>query len=201
MGTSCLENPTLGAPTPPPPCWSSPPASLSSPWSLPSSPTGAWPTPGSWPTTSMPGNSVFLKRYLNFWSMPDVDAMAESVMETPLEVSISEDGTMLTMVYGEETMLTFGVGKDITDPTTGNARRITARLLAPNSFTLETEAKTEGIYEVRTFTFSPIGAQVHTVASKPGTWSLMGNTVAYNAMMERVDEDGKPAPLTTLGWF
>ena len=68
---------------------------------------------------SMPGDSVFLKRYLNFWSMPDVDAMAESVMETPLEVSISEDGTMLTMVYGEETMLTFGVGKDITDPTTG----------------------------------------------------------------------------------
>ena len=68
---------------------------------------------------SMPGDSVFLKRYLNFWSMPDVDAMAESVAETPLEVTISEDGTMVTMVYGEETMLTFGVGQDITDPTTG----------------------------------------------------------------------------------
>ena len=67
----------------------------------------------------MPGDSIFLKRYLNFWGMPDVDAMAEEVVKTPLEISISEDGTMVTMTYGEETTLTFGEGADMTDPTTG----------------------------------------------------------------------------------
>ena len=67
----------------------------------------------------MPGDSIFLKRYLNFWGMPDVDAMAEEVVKTPLEISISEDGTMVTMTYGEETTLTFGGGADMTDPATG----------------------------------------------------------------------------------
>ena len=39
---------------------------------------------------------MFLKRYLTFWGMgDDVDAMAEEVVKTCLEISISEDGTMV----------------------------------------------------------------------------------------------------------
>eukprot|EP00090_Calanus_glacialis_P016032 TRINITY_DN25148_c0_g1_i1.p1 TRINITY_DN25148_c0_g1~~TRINITY_DN25148_c0_g1_i1.p1 ORF type:complete len:195 (+),score=46.69 TRINITY_DN25148_c0_g1_i1:26-610(+) len=149
----------------------------------------------------LPGDSMFLKRYLTFWGMADdVDAMAEEVVKTPLEISISEDGTMVTMIYGEESTLTFGEGADFTDPTTGNERRNTARLVSPNAITLETEAKAEGIYEMRTFTFFPAGVTVSAVASKPGTWSLMGNSVVMNAMMERVDEEDKPKPLT-MGWI
>ena len=68
----------------------------------------------------LPGDSMFLKRYLTFWGMADdVDAMAEEVVKTPLEISISEDGTMVTMIYGEESTLTFGEGADFTDPSTG----------------------------------------------------------------------------------
>ena len=89
--------------------------------------------------------------------------------------------------------------------------------MSPNAITLETEAKAEGIYEMRTFTFFPAGVMVmigicvffwqfHTyfkvsaVDGKPGTWSLMGNFVVLNAMMERVDEKDKPKPLT-MGWI
>ena len=69
---------------------------------------------------------------------------------------------------------------------------------------------------MRTFTFFPAGVtvkiafcvfwhfhtyfQVSAVVSKPGTWSLMGNSVVMNAMMERVDEEDKPKPLT-MGWI
>ena len=88
--------------------------------------------------------------------------------------------------------------------------------MSPNAITLETEAKVEGIYEMRNFPFYPAGVtvkiafcvfwhfhtyfQVSTVASKPETWSLMGNSVVFNAMMERVDEADKPKPLA-IGWI
>ena len=38
------------------------------------------------------------------------------------------------------------------------------------------------------------------VVSKPSLWSLMGNSVVFNAMMERVDEADNPKPLT-MGWI
>merc|ERR1711970_386201 len=68
---------------------------------------------------AVPGDSMFLKRYLSFWGTEDVDTMAEQVAETPLEITISDDGTMVTMVYGEESSLTFGEASDITDTITG----------------------------------------------------------------------------------
>ena len=105
-----------------------------------------------------PGDKMALERFLTFTGL-DAD-MAEEFAKIPLEVSVSEDGTEITLTYGEATTLKFGEPNTQTDPYTGKETTSTARLISANSFTLESVSKEDGIYELRTSTFGPAGVQV-----------------------------------------
>merc|ERR1711872_3703 len=174
-------------------------------WGLPStnmlesSPASRKLMSGKFVMRPMLGDHMFLKRYLDFWGMA---ATPEEIAKLPLEISVAEDGTGLTMTYaGQSNTLKFGEATEITDTELGTMSKQTIRLVGPNVITQETDAvESQGIYEMRTYTFHPAGVQVMAVASKPGTLSIMGNSVAMNAMMERVDEEGKAKPLM-LGWM
>merc|ERR1712198_192457 len=147
----------------------------------------------------MLGDHMFLKQYLDFWGL---EATPEEISKLPLEISVAEDGTEVTMTYaGESTTYKLGQTQEVTDSTTGTKSMQTLRLVGPNTLTQETDAiESAGVYEIRTYNFYPAGVQVSEVASKPGTWSLMGNSVALTSIMERVDEEGNAKPLT-LGWM
>ena len=60
---------------------------------------------------------MFLKRYLDFWGMA---ATPEEIAKLPLEISVAEDGTGLTMTYaGQSNTLKFGEATEITDTELG----------------------------------------------------------------------------------
>merc|ERR1711915_539084 len=147
----------------------------------------------------MLGDHMFLKQYLDFWGL---EATPEEISKLPLEISVAEDGTEVTMMYaGDSTTYKLGQTQEVTDSASGTKSMQTVRLVGPNILTQETDAmEASGIYEMRSYTFYPAGVQVSAVASKPGTWSLMGNSVSLNSVMERVDEDGNAKPLM-LGWM
>merc|ERR1711872_189373 len=147
----------------------------------------------------MLGHHMFLKQYLDFWGL---EATPEEISKLPLEISVAEDGTEVTMIYaGETTTYKLGQTQEVTDSASGTKSMQTFRLVGPNILTQETDAmEASGIYEMRSYTFYPAGVQISAVASKPGTWSLMGNSVSINSLMERVDEDGNAKPLM-LGWM
>jgi len=146
-----------------------------------------------------PGDKMALERFLTFTGL-DAD-MAEEFAKIPLEVSVSEDGTEITLTYGEATTLKFGEPNTQTDPDTGMEATSTARIISTNSFTLESVSKEDGIYELRSFTFGPTGVQATAIASKPGAYNLLiGNSVVFNSFLERVDADDKPMHLTMDYW-
>jgi len=141
-----------------------------------------------------PGDMMALERFLTFTGLDA--AMAEEFAKIPLEVSVSDDGTEITLTYGDATTLKFGEPNTQTDPDTGKEATSTARVISSNSFTLESVSKEDGIYELRSFTFGPAGVQATAIASKPGAYNLLiGNSVVFNSFLERVDADDKPMHL------
>merc|ERR1711872_376644 len=97
----------------------------------------------------MLGDHMFLKQYLDFWGL---EATPEEISKLPLEISVAEDGTGLTMTYaGQSNTLKFGEATEITDTELGTMSKQTIRLVGPNVITQETDAvESQGIYEMRT---------------------------------------------------
>ena len=92
-------------------------------WGLPStnmpaiSPTSRQLMSGKFMMRPMLGDHVFIKRYLDFWG---VEATPEDIVKLPLEMTVAEDGTDVTMTYaGESTTYKLGQTQEVTDSTTG----------------------------------------------------------------------------------
>ena len=67
----------------------------------------------------MLGDHMFLKQYLDFWGL---EATPEEISKLPLEISVAEDGTEVTMIYaGETTTYKLGQTQEVTDSASGKA--------------------------------------------------------------------------------
>ena len=114
----------------------------------------------------MPGDSMYMGRYLDLWGLSDEMKEQMTTNPPPIEISVSEDGTTLTMDYKMPdgsfvTTLKFGETGTMTGMT-GKEQTCTAYMLSPNSFAIQTMIKEDNLHDLKTFTFNPMGVQVKT---------------------------------------
>merc|ERR1719350_2486159 len=100
-----------------------------------------------------------------------------------------DDPFMLDLEWNKPIATTHPLGIDI---------EVTASLLALNTLRVVTMAKEMMLTDVQTMTFTAMGIQKTSVASKPSVayYGLAHNQVAaWRSFEERVDEEGNPSPL------
>ena len=114
----------------------------------------------------MPGDSMFMDRYLALWGVDAemADAMKDS--SPPLEIMIDEDGDEMTMTYimpdgnNWASTMKFGQMGTMMNPMIGKEQSCTVYMTSPNSFTIETMVTEDALQDIKTFTFNAMGVQV-----------------------------------------
>jgi len=150
--------------------------------------------------------------YFGLWGM-NMSA-TEAFKEAPytLVATLKEDGSGVMAEYLSEGEDPFLLDLDWNKPVAtthplGIDIEVTATLLAPNAIRMVTVAKEMMLSDVQTMTFTGVGIQKTSVASKPSMayYGLPQNQVAaWSSFEERVDEDGNPSPIpihSLVGYF
>jgi len=149
------------------------------------------------------GVATGMTAYFGMWGM-NMSA-AEAFKEAPytMVVTLKEDGSGVMAEYLSEGEDPFLLDLEWNKPLAtahplGIDIEVTANLLAPNAIRMVTMAKEMMLSDVQTMTFTSVGIQKTSVASKPSIayYGLPHNQVAaWSSFEERVDEDGNPSPL------
>ena len=108
-----------------------------------------------------------MNQYFAVWGVNStlVDYLKENPYIELYEVKEDQSGMFVTAITdgeGEPFKLdmTFGKPKSIIHPTLGSEVDITATVVAPNTLQLVYDAKADGILDIHTLTFTPLGIQV-----------------------------------------
>ena len=160
----------------------------------------------------MPGQTQMEAAYMAVWGVTEEGEMDDDMDSAPLELSVSEDGTTLNIDWNDGAWvvaLKFGEETTLSNPFIGKDQMSRAWLVAGNRINIETRVEEDGLMELKTFTFSPVGLQVRgsecsaarlsvqisSWVSKPAAWT----GASMEEWLQRVDEEGEPRTLVP-GW-